>query len=130
MQITTKRHPTDIKKAALALIISCISFLIAVYFDGLEFKEMGFNDSFTIGVNIIWALVIAWIIWDLYKGKDIKLTLVIVGAIMSASLTYDFFEYGFGVAQAFYSVELLMFVYAYILVRSENSRAWYSENNL
>lgn len=114
----------------MALIISCISTLIAVYFDGLKFEEMGFNDSLTLGVNIIWALVIAWIIWDLYQGKDIQLTLVIVGAIMLASLTYDFFEYGFGAAQVFYSVELLMFVYAYILVRSENSRAWYSKNNL
>jgi len=122
--------PTEIKKAAIALIISCISTLIAVYFDGLELEGIGFNDSFTLGINIIWTLVIAWIIWDLFKGKDIKLTLIVVGAIMLIAITYDFFEHGFGIAQVFYSVELLMFVYAYTLVKSENSRAWYSANDL
>ena len=122
--------PSDIKKAAIALIASCISALIAVYFNGLEIKELSFNDPFTLGINIIWALTIAWIIWDLFKGKDIKLTLVLVGAIMLSSLIYDYIEDDFGIAQVFYAIELLMFVFAYILVKSEESRAWYSGHDL
>ena len=122
--------PSDIKKAAIALIISCISTLIAVYFDGIEYEEISYSDPFTLGINIVWTLIIAWIIWDLLKGKDIKLTLILVGAIMLASLSYEWFEYGFGIAQIFYAVELLMFVFAYFLVKSKESRAWYSENNL
>jgi len=122
--------PSDIKKAAIALIISCISTLIAVYFDGLEFEELSYSDPFTLGINAIWALVVAWIIWDLIKGKDIKLTLVLVGAIMFAGLIWDFIEFGFSVAQIFYAVELLMFILAYFLVKSEESKAWYSVKTL
>ena len=122
--------PSDIKKAAIALIISCVSTLIAVYFDGLEYEEISYSDPFTLGINIVWTLIIAWIIWDLFKGKDIKLTLILVGAIMLAALSYDWYEFGFGVAQVFYAVELLMFVFAYFLVKSKESREWYSANDL
>jgi len=121
--------PSDIKKAAIALVISCISTLIAVYFDGLEYDGISFNDPFTLGINIVWTLVIAWIIWDLFKGKDIKLTLILVGAIMLAALLYDWFEFGFSAAHIFYAIELLMFGFAYYLVKTKQSRAWYSEND-
>lgn len=117
--------PTDIKKAAIALIISCISTLLAVYFDGLDVEEIGFHDPLTLGMNIIWTLIIAWIIWDLFRGKDIQLTLVLVGIIMLASLAWDVAEYGFGLAQFFYVLELLMFVAAFFLVSTKESKAWY-----
>ncbi len=120
--------PSDIKKAAMALVISCVSTLIAVYFDGLDFKEISFSDPFTLGINIVWALIIAWIIWDLFKGKDIKLTLILVGAIMLASVLWDIFEFGFGMAQLFYVLELLMFVAAYFFVSTKESKSWYSAN--
>jgi hypothetical protein len=122
--------PSDIKKAAIALVCSCISTLIAVYFDGLVFEEISFSDPFTLGVNVIWALIIAWIIWDLLKGKDIKLTLMLVGAVMLGSLVWDYIEFGFAVSQVFYAVELLMFTLAYFLVNSKNSIAWYSSKSL
>jgi hypothetical protein len=67
--------PSDIKKAAVALAISCISTLIAVYFDGLKLEEISYSDPFALGINIVWTLIIVWIIWDLFKDKDIKLTL-------------------------------------------------------
>jgi hypothetical protein len=121
--------PTDIKRAAIALIISCISTLLAVYFDGLDFKEIGFDDPFTLGINIIWTLIIAWIIWDLFRGKDIKLTLVLVGIIMLSSLAWDIVEIGFGIAQLFYVLELLMFVAAYFFVSTKESKSWYLAKN-
>lgn len=122
--------PSDIKKSALALAISCFSTLIAVYFDGLEFEEISFKDPFTLGINVIWALIIAWIIWDLFRGKDIKLTLILVGAIMLASVVWDISEFGFGMAQIFYVLELAMFVVAYLFVGSEESKAWCLEKSL
>lgn len=122
--------PLDIKKAAIALIISCVSTLIAVYFDGLEFEELSYSDPFTFGINSVWALVIAWIVWDLIKGKDIKLTLVLLGVIMFAALIWDFIEFGFSVALIFHVVELLMFILAYVLVKSEESKVWYLEKDL
>lgn len=108
-------------------MISCVSTLIAVYFDGLEIEEIGYSDPFTLGINIVWTLIIAWIILDLFKGKDIRLTLVLVGAVMLVSLVYDSFQFGFGMAQIFYTAELLMFVFAYFLVRTAESKAWYSQ---
>lgn len=122
--------PPDIKKAAAALVISCISTLIAVYFDGLEFEEISYSDPLTLGINVVWTFVIAWIIWDLFKGKNIKLTLVLVGAIMFASLVWDYAIFGFGAAQVFYIVELLMFIFAYFLVSSKTSKKWYSEKGI
>ena len=122
--------PSDIKRAAIALVISCFSTLIAVYFDGLSFEEISFKDPFTLGINILWTFIIAWIIWDLLKGKDIKLTLVIVGTIMLFSLAWDISEFGFGMAQLFYVLELLMFVAAYFLVSTKESKLWYSAKRL
>ena len=104
--------------------------MIAVYFDGLEFEELSYSDPLTFGVNAFWAIVIAWIIRDLIKGKDMKLTLLVVAAIMLAGLIWDFIQFGFSVAQIFYAVELLMFILAYFLVQSEESKAWYSAKTL
>ncbi len=122
--------PTDIKKSAIALLISLISTFIAVYFDGLEFEQIGFDDPWILGTNAIWALVVAWIIWDLLKGKGIKLTLVLVGLIMLAALIWDVFEFGFNTAQLFYTVEIIMFVVAYYFVTTPQSKAWYSTLSL
>ena len=116
--------PFDIKKAVIALVISCISTLLAVYFDGLETKEIGYNNPLILGTNFIWALVVAWIIWDLLKGKDIKLTLILVGAVMLAAMGWDVYEYGFGVPQLFYAIELAMFGATYIFVSSQESKSW------
>lgn len=119
--------PPDLKKAALALVISCISTLVAVYFDGFGIERRGFDDPFVLGMNVIWTFVIAWMISDLYKGKDIKLSLVLIGAVMLAALIYDYIDMGFGIAQVFYSIELLMFCIAFLLVNSKESRVWYSK---
>lgn len=122
--------PSDIKKAAIALIISCISALIAVYFDGLVSEEMSYSDPFIFGINAVWVLIISWIIWDLFKGKEIKLTLVLVGLIFLASLIWDYVQFGFAIAQVFYAIELLMFITAFYLIRTDESKEWYATNNL
>ena len=116
--------PFDIKKSVFALVISCISTLFAVYFDGLEIQEISFNNPLILGTNLIWALVVAWIIWDLLKGKNIKPTLILVGAVLLAFVAWEVFEYGFGVPQMFYVVELAMFGAAYFFVSSAESESW------
>ena len=117
--------PSDIKKAAIALVISLISTLIAVYFDGLKYEELAINDPWIIGTNFVWALMVAWIIWDLMRGKGIKLTLILVGIIMIAALVWDFFALGFNLSQVFYAIEILMFALAYYLVTTPQSKAWF-----
>ena len=116
--------PFDIKKAVIALVISCISTLLAVYFDGLEIQEISFDNPLILGTNLIWALVVAWIIWDLTKGKNIKPTLMLVGAVLLAFVAWEVFEVGFGVPQMLYALELAMFGAAYFFVSSAESESW------
>ena len=116
--------PFDIKKAVIALVISCISTLLAVYFDGLEIREISFDNPLILGTNLIWALVVAWIIWDLTKGKNIKPTLILVGAVLLAFVGWDMYEFGFGIPQLFYALELAMFGAAYFFVSSAESESW------
>jgi len=121
--------PSDIKKAAIALALSCISTLLAVYFDGVEFAEIGFSNPITLGFNFVWTLVIAWIIWDLFKGKEIKLTLILVSIVMLISTAWDISAFGFGMAQQFYALELILFIAAYCFVNTQASKAWYLKKN-
>ncbi|WP_250458722.1 hypothetical protein [Microbulbifer litoralis] len=69
-----------------------------------------------LGINAVWVLAIAWIIWDLLKGKNIRVTFFVIGAIMLASLFWDLVEFGFGISQIFYAVEIIMFSLAYFLI--------------
>lgn len=110
--------PVNIKKASVALIISLIASLAAVYIDGLEYEGLGFDDPIIFSVNVVWALVIVWVVWDLLRGKDIKWTLVLVGLVMLFSLIWDIVDFGFGLAQSFYALELIMFMVAYFFVQS------------
>ncbi|QTN30119.1 hypothetical protein HZ993_10115 [Rhodoferax sp. AJA081-3] len=116
--------PFDIKKAVIALVISCVSTLLAVYFDGHAIQEISFDNPLILGTNLIWALVVAWIIWDLTKGKNIKPTLMLVGAVLLAFVGWEVFEYGFGVPQMLYALELAMFGAAYFFVSTEESLSW------
>lgn len=117
--------PSSIRNTAIALTASLISTLIAVYFDGLTFEELSFNDPWILGANFIWALVIAWIIWDLLKGrKGVPLTLILVGIIMLAALIWDFSEFGFNIAQVFYAIEIVLFAVAYYFITTPPSQAW------
>lgn len=121
--------PIDIRKATVALIISLISSLAAVYIDGLEHEELSFYNPIIIGVNALWALIVAWILWDLFHGKDIKWTLILVAFVMVIFLIWDLIDFGFSPAQGFYALELFMFVVAYIFVRSPESKSWYAQKN-
>lgn len=118
--------PTDIRKAAIALVISLIATLTAVYFDGLAYEGLGFSDPLIVGANVIWALFIAWIVRDLFKGKGIKLTLILVGLIMITFLVWDVLDFGFSIAQVFYAIEILMFAAAYYFVTTPQSKAWFA----
>ncbi|MBC3875895.1 hypothetical protein [Undibacterium flavidum] len=101
------------QKAGLALILSCMSTLIAVYLDSLEFEEIGFDNPWIFSTNMLWVLVVLWLIWDLFRGKNIQQSLILTGAVMLASLIWDSYRFGFGLAQLFYTLELLLFASAY-----------------
>jgi hypothetical protein len=118
--------PIDIKRAVIALILSCISTLVGVYFDGLELEEIGYKNPVILGINFVWMIVIAWLVWDVTKKRsDIRLTIILVGIIMAGSLISNRIQYGFNTAQFFYAIELVMFSIALYLFNTDSSKSWY-----
>jgi hypothetical protein len=122
--------PSSVKNACIALFFSCISTFVAVYFNGIEFEEMSFSDPLALGMNFIWTIIVAWLIWSLYRGRDIKVTLLIVSSIMLLSVMWGILSYGFSWSELFYSIEMIMFLIAYCFLRSNESKEWFLKENL
>jgi len=120
--------PQNLKTASYLLIISCISCLVAVYIEGIALGEQFLEDPFIAGFSVLWVFVIIWLIYDLYKGKDIKLTLILVSFVMLGSIIFEIFEFGFGTAHYFYILELILFCISYFLINSRSSKDWYAKN--
>lgn len=120
----------DINIAIFALIISLISTVIAVFVNGLEFEEISFSNPAILGTNMLWATVIAWMIWDLYRGKNIKWSLILVVLVILIFLIWEVIEYGFGLAQGFYSLEIIMLLVAYIFTQTTKSKKWFESKNV
>ena len=112
----------------IVLVLSLVSALIGAYFDGIEVDELGFDDPITLVLNFIWAVMIAWIIWDLYRARSIKWTLIIVGVIMLTSLVWNYLEFGASKSQVFYLIELLMFAVAYFFTSTKSAKGWFKQS--
>ena len=121
--------PSSIKNAMIVLVLSLVSALIGAYFDGIEVDELGFDDPITLVLNLIWAVMIAWIIWDLYRARSIKWTLILVGVIMLASLVWNYLEFGASKSQVFYLIELLMFAVAYFFTSTKSAKGWFKQSS-
>jgi hypothetical protein len=117
--------PLKVKYAGISLIFSCISCLIAIYFEGLDYEELSFSDPFTSGFSVFWVLVIIWLLYDLSKKKNINLTLIIVSCIMVVSILIESFMFGFQIAHNFYVLELIFFMTSYFLLRTKEAKQWY-----
>jgi len=120
--------PSSIKNAMIVLVFSLVSALIGAYFDGIEVDELGFDDPITLVLNLIWAVMIAWIIWDLYRARSIKWTLILVGVIMLTSLVWNYLEFGASKSQVFYLIELLMFAVAYFFTSTKSAKGWFKQS--
>jgi hypothetical protein len=129
MKTNKKQIPLSIKIAAIALIISLISALAGSYFDGIEVEELGFEDRIIVVLDFIWAIVIGWIIWDLYRARSIKWTLILVGAILLASIIWNYIEFDASYSQLFYLIEFIMFVIAYGFTSTKASKDWFNTKN-
>jgi len=121
-----KQMPITIKAAAVALLSSLVAALIGAYFDGIEVEELGFDDPITLVINIVWAIVIGWIIWDLYRARSIKWSLILIGGIQLTSIVWNYIEFNFSYSQLFYIIEFLMFVITYIFTSSKPSKEWFA----
>ncbi|MFZ6819182.1 hypothetical protein [Undibacterium sp. Ji22W] len=112
---------SNTQKAGLALIFSCMATLIAVYLDSLEFDNIGFDNPWILSTNMLWVLVVMWILWDLFHGKNIQQSLMMAGAVMLVSLLWDSYQFGFGLAQLFYALELVLFACAYWFAKKSDT---------
>jgi hypothetical protein len=120
--------PKSIKNAALALIFSCIATLIAAAVEGIWFEGLGFDEPLIFGTNLLWIVVVAWLIYDVIKNKnDIRIAIGLVSLLSIGFLISDFIDFGFNLAQAFYAFEIILFGVALYYLSIIDSKAWYED---
>jgi len=120
--------PIQVKIAATALILSCISTLTAVYFDGQDDPLLSFANPGILVTNIIWIAIIIWLIYDLViKKSNINLILNVVLVIMAVFIIWDYIDYGISTSLFFYMTEIVFFVTAIVLLRTKELKNWYVE---
>ncbi|MDH3493917.1 MAG: hypothetical protein OEM82_10230 [Acidobacteriota bacterium] len=123
--------PIQIKAAVAALILSCISSLVALYFHEIEATGFGYSDSWSLGASILWVAIIMWLIWDVVKNrKDIRVTLVIVSIIMFAATALDVLAADFGLAQTFDAFEFVLWLVAFVFLNLASSKEWFGHGQV
>lgn len=120
--------PTSVKQAVILIVLSCVSTLFGWYLDSFEYPDLSLADPVNLGVNLIWVAIIIWIIWDVTRKKQVVTTLVIVSLIVFVALIFDYMESGFSVTFVFYLFELVFFLAAIFLLRTEDSRRWFASD--
>ncbi len=86
---------------------------------------MGFSDPSISGTNLVWTLVVAWMIWDLFCRRNIEWSLLLVGVVIIGSAIWDFVNFSFSLSLVFYLLEFFMFLVSYFLVRTQQSKQWF-----
>ncbi len=118
--------PVQIKRAIIALVLSCIASLTAVVFDLFHTGSLVISSPANLFFGLIWIFIIAWLIFDVVKRKrDIRLTLVIVSVIMFLSSALDFFDETFRMSYVFEVVELVLWIVALYYLDTKPSKDWY-----
>lgn len=117
--------PVQIKISIVALLLSGISALIAVYFDGLVYEELGFADPITLSLNILWSAVIFWLVFELIKKKShVIKTVQLVLIICVVSAGWDYLEYGMSNALLSYFLEIIFFLIVLLYLNKSQSKKW------
>ena len=122
--------PSKIKVAITLLILSLISTVLGVYFDGLYMLEPDSLDMSMIWLDLIWAAVIGWLIFDLCRRKNINLTIILVSLVVFGFAMYDLYIFGFGLPQFFYILELVLLLSVLGLLYTRDARGWIVEEEL
>lgn len=117
--------PLTVKFIVVALMISLAATLTAVFFEGKEFEGVGFSEPLIAGGNFVWALVVLWMVWDLFRRRSIEWSLLLVGIVIVALAVWDLIDFGFSLSLIFYILESVMFFVSYLLIRTQQSRRWF-----
>ncbi len=118
--------PVEIKRSILALILSAISSLVAVIFDGISDEEIGFSNPVILATNISWMAIVIWIIYLVIKKKNVTTALLILCMISGYYIITDYLDFGYNHAQIFYAVEIIFFLISAYYLSRLNSVSWFS----
>lgn len=119
--------PLDVKKAIASLILSFFARLLADYVDSIYIEGYEFFDSLILGLHLLWLTVLAWIIYDILKKKDIDFSLFAVSAILISITVAEYMEFGFMLSHIFTVLEIVFILLSVYFLKSGNSKLWASE---
>ena len=111
----------EIKRSIIALILSAISSLVAVVFDGISDEEIGFSNPVILTTNLIWIAIVIWIIYLVIKKKNVTTALLILCIISGYYLVTDYLDFGYNHAQIFYTAEIIFFLISAYYLNQLNS---------
>ena len=121
----SKTMPNEIKVIVLLLIVSACSMFVGTYLDMDFYTESGGYDPYIYTMDIVWAFIVAWVIWDVaIKKKDHKNTFLILAGIVFIFGVWNTIEYGFLYTTVVAAFEVVAFLSAYQLLKSNSVVHW------
>lgn len=122
--------PNEIKATILILIVSSCLMFVGTYLEMDFYTEGGGYDPYIYTMDIVWALIVAWIIWDIaISKKDLKNTFLILAGIVFVFGVWNTIEYGFLYTTLLSAFEMVAYLYAYRLLKSNSVANWQMEAN-
>ena len=119
--------PLDVKKAIASLILSFLSMLSADYLNSLYLQAHTFFNPYVLGMNVVWAVVLAWIISEILKKRNVIPSLYGVSAVVAYFLVTEFAETGFTPSQIFNVLEIVFFLIPVYFLKTANTKLWIEE---
>ena len=117
--------PISTKASIATIVLSLVSFLLAMHFDVIGEQASGFYQEINIGFSIVWTLIIIWIIYSVSKRRDERLILVALGIICSGFLLVESNLSVDNLYVVFSGIEVLLFFLAAFLLNMPASKAWF-----
>lgn len=116
--------PVDTKLAIGSLALSFVSMLIADFMQGDYETGATLGNSIGAGMSIIWGAVVAWIIFDICRKRDVSLSLYAVAAVQAFFLITSVQGDGVHAAHAFYLIEIVLFLLPLYFLKTRAAKSW------
>ena len=121
--------PLNVKKAIVSLIISFIFMLIADYLNWLHLEGYDFFDPIIFFFIMIWAVIIAWIIFRIFKKENVVSSLYGISLIMSCLLVREYMHAGLAPSQISHFFEIVFLLLPVYFLKTTSSKLWFEEKN-
>jgi uncharacterized membrane protein SirB2 len=109
------------KNTGTSIVLVSLSFLVSLLYSYLiSHTERGLPllDWFNITIHLVWFSVLAWVVWDIYRGKPYaKKTLLFLACVVGLLTGFDIFEkQGAWLLATISTLEALFLFAAYLLL--------------